>query len=152
VEVPFFRASGRLAEHMGLRAVYLSGIAVYVLMLVAWALLASPVAVALIRVLGGVGFGLTYAALVVITGRLVPERLRTTGQALMQVATVGLGPVLGAAVGGVVYRRLGASTLFGSAAAVATFGAAVIWWALSGPAASVNRSGSASGSASASEG
>jgi len=134
VEIPFFRASGWLGEHVGLRRLYLSGCAVYVVMLVAWSLVAAPAVVAAIKMIGGAGFGLTYAALVVITGRLVPERLRNTGQALMQISTVGIGPVVGAAVGGLVYRHLGPPTLFASAAVLASVGAIVVWRALSGDA------------------
>lgn len=132
VEIPFFRASGWLGEHVGLRRLYLSGCAVYVVMLVAWSLVAAPSLVALMKMIGGAGFGLTYAALVVITGRLVPERLRNTGQALMQISTVGIGPVVGAAVGGVVYRHLGPPMLFASAAVLASIGAVVVRQALSG--------------------
>jgi PPP family 3-phenylpropionic acid transporter len=132
VEIPFFRASGWLGEHVGLRRLYLAGCAVYVMMLTAWSLVAAPTFVALIKMIGGAGYGLTYAALVVITGRLVPERLRNTGQALMQISTVGIGPVAGAAVGGVVYRHLGPPTLFASAAVLASVGALVVWRALSG--------------------
>lgn len=133
VEIPFFRASAWLGEHVSLRALYASGVGIYVAMLVAWSVVSDPVAVASIKVAGGAGFGLTYAALVVITGRLVPDRLRNTGQALMQTFGAGIGPVVGAAIGGLVYQHLGAPTLFAGAAVGASLGALVVWRALSGP-------------------
>ena len=86
--------------------------------------------VAVFRTLAGVGFGLKYAALVVLTDRLVEQRLRNTGQALMQMAQWSVGPIVGPAIGGFVYVALGPPTLFAGSAAVATVGALVSWWAL----------------------
>lgn len=132
VEIPFFRSSAWLGEHVGLRALYVTGVGIYVVMIAAWAVLENPTFVALVKVAGGAAFGLIYAALVVITGRLVPERLRNTGQALMQVFAAGIGPIVGAAIGGFVYRHLGASTLFAWSAAFTAIGAAIVWLSLSG--------------------
>jgi PPP family 3-phenylpropionic acid transporter len=134
IEIPFFRASSWLAGHVGLAVLYVAGCAVYVTMLVGLALAANPVAIAFIKMAGGAGFGLTYSALVVITGTLVPEHLRNTGQALMQIASSGVGPVVGVAVGGVVYRWLGATTLFLGAAGLTAIGAVVVWRSLAGAA------------------
>lgn len=132
VEVPLFRASSRLVERFGLRRLYAAGCGVYVATMLGYALVSQPAVVAAIRAGAGAGFGLTYAALVVITGRLVPERLRNTGQALMQVTGMGVGPILGQAAGGLVYRHLGPPTLFASAAALIAVGTLVVWRALSG--------------------
>lgn len=52
-------------------------------MMIGWAVVANPSVVALIKMGGGAGFGLMYAALVVATGQLMPEKLQNTGQALM---------------------------------------------------------------------
>ena len=84
IEIPIMRASGWLGEHLGMRRLYLTGCAVYVAMLIGWATLSSPIAAAVIRMVSGLSFGLTYVAMVVITARLVPHRVRNTGQALMQ--------------------------------------------------------------------
>ncbi len=46
----------------------------------------------------------------------------------------GLGPVLGASIGGVVYGRFGPPTLFLGAAASSLLAAIVIWFTLSPPA------------------
>ncbi len=130
IEIPFFRASGWLGQHVGLRVLYATGCGIYVMMMIGWALVANPTVVALIKMGGGAGFGLMYAALVVATGRLMPGELQNTGQALMQMATMGIGPILGSAVGGVVFQRLGAPALFAGAAAVVAVGAGVVWRAL----------------------
>ena len=70
-----------------------------------------------------------------MTGRLVPSRLRVTGQALLQIASTGIGPIVGAALAGFVYQRIGAAALFASAAAVVAIGATVVWLAMSDTAA-----------------
>lgn len=47
-------------------------------------------------------------------------------------STMGIGPILGSAVGGVVFQRLGAATLLAGAAALVAVGAGVVWRALAG--------------------
>ena len=93
----------------------------------AWAFVTSPLAVSAIRVGIGVGFGLTYVTLVVITGTLVPERLTNTGQTLQQICSQGLAPIVGGLVGGFVYEHIGARQLFLGSAAGIVAGIAIVW-------------------------
>jgi PPP family 3-phenylpropionic acid transporter len=131
-EIPIFVASGRLAERFGMRSLLVAGLVIGVALLMAYSLVDSPDAVAVIRALAGVGFGLKHASSVVLTDRLVPPHLRSTGQALLQTATWSLGPIVGPAVGGFVYQHAGPPTLFAGAAAVAAAGGTLAWWALRG--------------------
>jgi MFS transporter, PPP family, 3-phenylpropionic acid transporter len=131
IEIPFFRASAPLTARFGLRTLYAMGAAVYVATMVAWSLTADPTVVAAVKALGGVGFGLIYGTVVVITGRLVPENLRNTGQTLAQTISMGIAPIIGSGLGGLVWVHLGPTMLFASAAACATLGTAVVWVALS---------------------
>lgn len=126
VEIPIFRASSWLAARFGLRALYGAGASTYVATLTALALSADPVVTAVARMAVGVAYGLTSAALVVAVGRLVPESRRNTGQALLYMTTLGIGPVAGAAIGGVVYASLGPAVLFGAGALVAAAASVVV--------------------------
>jgi MFS transporter, PPP family, 3-phenylpropionic acid transporter len=105
---------------------------VYLGTMVAWSLTADPTLVAAVKGLGGIGFGLVYGASVVITGRLVPPDLRNTGQTVSQTVSMGVAPIVGSGVGGLVWVHLGPTTLFAAAAACTAVGAAVVWLALSG--------------------
>lgn len=132
LEIPFFVASGRLVTRFGARALMVTGLAMGTAVLLGWAVVDSPAAVATIRVLAGAGFGMKYAATVLLTDRLVPGRLRSTGQTLLQVATWSIGPIVGPAVGGFVYVHAGPPWLFAGAGVVAAGGTGLAWWALRG--------------------
>lgn len=130
IEIPFFTASASLGARFGMRNLFLAGTGIVIVTLVGWSLVDSPAAVAGFRMLSGAAFGLKYVALVVLTDRLVPQHLRNTGQALMQMSTWGIGPIVGPAIGGFVYVHLGPPTLFAGAAVLGSAGGLLAWWAL----------------------
>jgi PPP family 3-phenylpropionic acid transporter len=130
IEIPIFTASSSLGARYGMRNVFLLGAAISILTLLGYAVAQTAGGVAFFRALSGAAFGLKYGALVVLTDRLVPARLRNTGQTLMQLAHWSLGPVIGPAIGGFVYVAFGPPTLFAGAAALATGAALLAWWSL----------------------
>jgi PPP family 3-phenylpropionic acid transporter len=132
VEIPIMRSSRSLVKRFGLLRVFTAGAGVYAAASAAWAILSEPVAVTLVRIGIGVGFGLTYVSLVLMTARLVPQRLRNTGQALLQICTWGLAPMIGGAVGGFVYEHVGPPQLFVGSAAGILLGVVVVWAAVRG--------------------
>ena len=132
VEIPFMRSSPSLLGRFGPRTVFVAGGCVYIASSLAWAVLEGSLGVTAVRIGLGVGFGLTYVTLVVITGTLVPERLRNTGQTLLQVCSQGLAPIVGSLAGGFVYQNIGPSQMFlGSAVGIAV-GIAIVWGATRG--------------------
>lgn len=132
VEIPFMRSSGSLLDRFGTRAVFVAGASVYVAASLAWAIVTAPLAVTVVRIAIGVGFGLTYVTFVVMTGTLVPERLRNTGQTLMQVCSQGLAPIVGSLAGGFVYQHVGPTQLFLGSAGGIVVGIGVVWTATRG--------------------
>ena len=132
VEIPFMRSSASLMHRFGMRALFVAGGAVYVAASLMWAVVTAPAAVTAVRIAVGVGFALTYVSIVVMTGTLVPERLRNTGQTLAQMCTNGLAPIVGSLIGGWVYQHIGPPQLFLGSAAVLTVAVAIVWRATSG--------------------
>lgn len=131
VEVPVMRSSSRLVQRYGLRVLYVSGCCVYALGFLLWGLISNPTIVSLLTVLEGLGFGLLFTTGVLVIGRMLPSSLYSTGQSMAATASFGLGPILGAGIGGFVFDRFGSVTLYTGASLLALTGATVAWFALS---------------------
>jgi PPP family 3-phenylpropionic acid transporter len=134
IEIPVMRKSRWFTGRFSLRGVYVLGCVIYASVFVAWAFVKSPVVIAVLNGFEGVGFALLYVSGVMAVGKLVPKHLQATGQTMLQMVGQGLGPVLGASIGGVVYGRSGPRALFLGAAASTLLAAMVIWFTLSLPA------------------
>jgi PPP family 3-phenylpropionic acid transporter len=134
IEVGMMLWSPTLLRRVGLRHVYAAGAAVYALTFLLWGVVSDPTAVALLAAFEGCGFSLLFTSSVVIVGRLVPEGLYSTGQSMSSTASFGVAPIVGGAVGGVLFQHLGPLTLYVGASALALIGGAVVWLTLSGPA------------------
>ena len=115
-EVPVMASMTRLRRVFAARHFYVVGCAVYAVVLLFWAGTKDPVAVAVARLVLGIGFALTYVGSVVVVDELVSPHLRATGQVAAKSVSFGLAPVIGALGGGVVYSRLGPSAMFVGAA------------------------------------
>ncbi len=126
-ETPVMGASPWLARFGSDRAWYVVGALVLGVSFAAWAFLDQPVAIALVKLITGVGFALAYVGSVLIVDDLVPEALRSTGQGLARAVCFGLAPILGSLAGGVVYDVAGPEVLFlGCGVAAVGAGAALV--------------------------
>jgi MFS transporter, PPP family, 3-phenylpropionic acid transporter len=132
-EVPMMRSSSRLQRRFGLRLVYVAGCATYGVTFLLWGSVSSPTVLSLLAVFEGIGFSLLFTTAVVVVGRLLPSSLYSTGNAVGQMVAFGIGPILGAGLGGIVYQRLGAPTLYLGACMLAFAAAVIAWFALSTP-------------------
>jgi hypothetical protein len=83
------------------------------------------------------GFSLLFTTSVVVVGRLLPSSLYSTGQSMVQTVGLGVAPILGAGIGGVVFQNLGPLTLYVGASSLAVAGAVAAWFALSSPSVSL---------------
>jgi PPP family 3-phenylpropionic acid transporter len=130
VEVPTMRASSRLQSRFGLRRVFEAGCLVYATGFLLWGLIDSPRVVSALTVFEGAGFALLFTTTVIVIGRMVPPNLYSTGQSLAMTAGFGLGPILGAGLGGTAYDRFGPVVLYSSASALTLAAGGVAWIAL----------------------
>jgi MFS transporter, PPP family, 3-phenylpropionic acid transporter len=133
VEVPMMRGSSRWQRRFGLRTLYAAGCAVYALAFILWGSISDPRILAVLTVFEGMAFALLFTTGVVIVGRLVPSTLYSTGNSISQMVAFGLGPILGAGIGGFVYQRVGAFALFASASLLALAAAGVALLVLNTP-------------------
>ena len=124
-EVPGMLVTKRLSRTLRPAHIFAAGAAFTVLVYVVWAVVNDPAALAAMRLVAGVGFGLTSVAMVVIVDELVPVSHRATGQAAAKAVSMGFAPVVGLFGGGLVYGYLGAPTLFVVAAGLTVLAALV---------------------------
>jgi PPP family 3-phenylpropionic acid transporter len=134
IEVPVMRVSSRLQSRWGLRRVYALGCCVYATGFLLWGLVNNPTIVSMLTVLEGVSFSLLFTTSVVVIARLLPVTLYSTGNSIAAMAGFGIGPILGAGIGGFVYQHAGTVVLYSGASALALCGAVVAWFALAIPA------------------
>jgi PPP family 3-phenylpropionic acid transporter len=126
-EIPTMGYTHVLTRYLSHRALFAIGCAIYLAVFVAWALVSNALVVALLKLVVGVAFALTYVASVTIANELSPPRLRATGQALVKSTMFGLAPIIGALGGGIVYGTLGPRVMFfASTVVVAAAGAIAI--------------------------
>jgi predicted MFS family arabinose efflux permease len=134
LEVPVMRMSSRLQIRWGLRRVFVLGCVVYATGFLLWGLIDDPTIVSFLTVLEGLAFSLLFTTSVVVVGRLMPPKLYSTANSMREMVMLGIGPILGAGIGGFVYQHAGTVVLYVGASALALGGAAVAWFALSTPA------------------
>jgi MFS family permease len=109
------------------------GCCIYALGFLLWGLISNPTIVSFLTVFEGTAFGLLFTTGVVVVGRLLPSSLYSTGASIVAMVGFGIGPILGAGVGGYVYQHAGAVVLYSGASALALGGGAAAWVALSTP-------------------
>ena len=130
IEVPTMRLSSPLSQRVGLRGAFLLGSAFYAVGFLLWGLIESPRVVSVLTVFEGLGFALLFTTSVVAIGRMVPPSLYSTGQSVSMMVGFGLGPIVGAGIGGFVYDSFGPAVLYSAASLLALCGGLVAWIAL----------------------
>jgi PPP family 3-phenylpropionic acid transporter len=134
MEVGVMRTASRLHRRFGLRRVYALGCLVYATGFLLWGLIEDPTVVSVLAVLEGAGFSLLFTTSILVVGRLLPSSLYSSGNSITTMVGFGIGPIVGGGLGGVVYERLGPTTLFVASSALAALGGVVAMLALRTPA------------------
>ncbi len=133
VEVGVMRLSSRLHRRLGLRKVFALGCLIYAVGFLLWGLVDDPTIVSVLAMLEGAGFSLLFTTSILVVGKLLPPSLYSSGNSIAAMVGFGIGPILGAGLGGVAYRELGSLTLFAGASVLAALGAAATMMALRTP-------------------
>ena len=118
-EIPTMAYTHVLTRRLSHKVLFAIGCGIYLVVFLAWAFVSDAVVVALMKLVIGVGFALTYVAAVMIAEDMSPAHLRATGQALVKAAMFGLAPVAGTLGGGLVYGAFGPRSMFLAASAIA---------------------------------
>jgi MFS family permease len=82
----------------------------------------------------GAGFSLLFTTSILVVGKLLPSSLYSSGNSLGAMVGFGIGPILGAGIGGLVYDERGPLTLFVGSAVLAAAGGIAALVALRTPA------------------
>lgn len=77
------------------------------------------------QLLHGIGYSMMWSAGALIANQLAPIHLRNTAQGLLNMAYNGIGSAIGALVGGYIYQRWGAQTMWITVAVVSVIGIAL---------------------------
>lgn len=126
-EIGAMVVAGRMVARIGLRAVFATSSLLYVVSLLLWAVLGSPVAIIASRVISGAGFSGLWIASVMTVRTLLPSHFQGSGQALISMTTAGIAAFLADALGGLVYAQAGSGALFATCAVLSGLGAAAGW-------------------------
>ncbi|HEX5936871.1 MAG TPA: MFS transporter [Actinomycetota bacterium] len=133
-EVGVMRLASRLHRRVGLRRVFALGCFVYAIGFFLWGVIEDRTVVSLLAVFEGAGFSLLFTTSILVVGKLLPSSLYSSGNSLGAMVGFGIGPILGAGIGGVVYDELGPLTLFIGSAVLAAAGGVAALVALRTPA------------------
>lgn len=133
MEVLTMRASSRLHRRLGLRKVYVIGCLVYAGGFALWGAVTNATVLSFLTLFEGVAFSLLFTTGIVVVGRLLPSTLYATGSAVSGMVGFGLGPIVGAFLGGVAYQHFGAVYTYAGASVLALAGGVVAWFALATP-------------------
>lgn len=124
-EIPLMLYSGTLLRTIGVNGMLSFSFITYAIRWLLFSFIQIPVWVLPVQLLQGLGFSTFIVASVTYINDHTPKNLRTTGQALLNIVSMGLGPIVGAVVGGYFYDMVGMAVLFRIITIVTLFGLGV---------------------------
>lgn len=113
-EIPVIFFSRRIMDRIGVRNLFALGLLGIAVRLAGFGLAPSLWVVIPLQFLHSLTFGAYHCSSVTYVSRIVPARLQSTAQTLFSAVTIGLGSMIGGALGGMVARHLGFRALYGS--------------------------------------
>ena len=121
-ELPILYYSDRLLARWNARGLIVISLAAYVVRALAYTVITVPWMFLVVQFLHGLTFSAMWVAGVAYANEMAPAGLNATAQSLFSAVFLGLGGIIGALIGGVLYDDLGTETIFYFAAAAAAIG------------------------------
>jgi len=115
-EVLGMMLAGSLIARFGARAVLATCATCFAACVGSWGFLTDLAAISVIRFLTGIFFAGVFVSFVLTIAAILPSRLQSTGQTLLQAACFGFAAVVGNLVGGLLYEVFGPVGVFGGGA------------------------------------
>jgi MFS family permease len=131
-EVPgMFLAASLITVIGGRRLLTVSSLG-FAACMASWIWLTNTVVIMVIRFISGIFFAGMIVSLVLVIATMLPRRLQSTGQTLLQACSFGVAAILANTLGGVLYQYGGPMGVFGGGALCAVVGGLLALVALPG--------------------
>jgi MFS family permease len=131
-EIPGLILAGWLIARTGARLVLAVSAVGFAACILSWVVLVDAAPILLTRFVSGIFFSGILVAYVLTIAHLLPARLQSTGQTLLQASCFGVGAILANLLGGILYGAIGPVGVFGGGAICAIVGGLVGLLALPG--------------------
>lgn len=129
-EVPGLILAGWLIPRIGTKPVMAASAFGFAACMVSWIVFTEAGAILLTRLASGVFFSGLMVSYVLTISRMLPQRLQSTGQTLLQAACFGLAAIAANLFGGILYGAVGPIGVFGGGALCAVAGGVIGLFAL----------------------
>jgi MFS family permease len=129
-EIPGLVLAGLLVARVGARWVLAVSALGFAACMVSWIFLVDAGPILAVRFVSGICFSGIFVAYVLTIASMLPARLQSTGQTLLQAACFGFSAILSNLIGGLLYGAFGPAGVFGVGAICAIVGGGIGFVAL----------------------
>jgi MFS transporter, PPP family, 3-phenylpropionic acid transporter len=124
-EIPGLVIAGLLVARFGARSVLIVSSLGFAACMLSWIVLVDAGPILASRFVSGIFFSGIFVAYVLTMATMLPARLQSTGQTLLQASCFGIGAILANLIGGILYGAVGPAGVFGVGAACAIVGGGI---------------------------
>lgn len=121
-EIPGMILAGWLIARFGARSVLAICSIGFAACIGSWVVLSDLISISVTRFASGIFFAGVFVSFVLTISAILPPRLQSTGQTLLQAACFGFAAVVANLVGGLLYQQAGPLGVFGGGAVCAVLG------------------------------
>jgi len=124
-EIPIMLSSGTIMRRIGDKGLLNIAFITYAFRWLVYSFIQVPALVLPVQLLHGLSYGAFQVGGVTYVNDRTPKSMRTTGQAIFATISYGIGPIIGALIGGYFYDTVGMTTLFRILCAITIVGLSV---------------------------